>query len=247
MKHVVSLSGGKDSTAMALALRALEPREYIYVINPTGNELAEMKEHWDRLSCLLESPLIPVGCGKSLDDLIQIQNALPSWRMRWCTRMLKIEPMRRWLKENSPCVSYVGLRADEPIEERTGIYGEIEGVEFDYPLRRWGWNIDDVFDFLWRVQVKIPTRTDCAWCYDQRIVEWKNLWREHPDLYAEGEERERQIGNTFRSPGRDTWPASLSALRIEFESQRKVRGEKLQLPLWEDVDPKMKKCRVCSL
>jgi len=247
MKHVVSLSGGKDSTALAFALRQREPRDYVYICNPTGNELPEMKAHWEKLGRMLESPLVPVGCGKSLDDLIQIQNALPSWRMRWCTRMLKINPTRQWLARNAPCISYVGLRADEDEQERGGIYGDIADVTFRYPLREWGWTIDDVYSFLAELGIKIPKRTDCAWCYDQRIVEWKNLWREHPELYDLAVQRETQVGNTFRSPRRDKWPASLAEMREHFENERKVRGEKFQLPLWEDVDPKMKKCRVCSL
>lgn len=35
--HVVALSGGKDSTAMALRLAEVEPREYTYVCTPTGS------------------------------------------------------------------------------------------------------------------------------------------------------------------------------------------------------------------
>lgn len=247
MNHVISISGGKDSTAMAMALCLKEPREYLYVCNPTGNELPEMLDHWEMLGNFFGSEIIKVGCGKTLDELIQIQNALPSWRMRWCTRKLKIEPMRAWLAEHAPCVSYVGLRADEPVEERSGIFGDIAGVEFRYPLREWGWTLDDVVSFLSTYEIRIPKRTDCAWCYDQRIVEWKNLWREHPDLYAQAEAREAQVGNTFRSPRRDYWPASLREMRAEFERDRRVKGEKLQLPLWEEVDPNMKKCRVCSL
>ena len=46
MKHVVALSGGKDSTALALRLAEIEPREYIYVCTPTGNEPPEMFAHW---------------------------------------------------------------------------------------------------------------------------------------------------------------------------------------------------------
>jgi len=159
----------------------------------------------------------------------------------------KIEPARDFLAAHAPCISYVGLRADEPVEERSGIYGDIPDVTFRYPLREWGWNVDDVWAFLAEQGIKIPKRTDCAWCYDQRIVEWKNLWREHPDLYEEAIQREKAVGNTFRSPGRDTWPAGLAEMREHFENERRVRGEKFQLPLWEDVDPKMKKCRVCSL
>ena len=58
---IVALSGGKDSTAMALRLAEIEPAAYTYVITPTGNELPEMFAHWRRLGELLGSPLVPVG------------------------------------------------------------------------------------------------------------------------------------------------------------------------------------------
>ena len=49
VQHIVALSGGKDSTALALRLAELEPREYVYVCTPTGDELPEMFAHWRKL------------------------------------------------------------------------------------------------------------------------------------------------------------------------------------------------------
>lgn len=165
MKHVVAISGGKDPVALALRLREVEPRDYEYLITPTGNELPEMNEHWRRLETLLGKPLTVLKPfpGDGLLALIQQQNALPNFRQRWCTRILKIEPTIAWLKANSPCIQYVGLRADE--DERVGIYGDIPGVSQRYPLREWGWGIEDVWRYLAEQGVKIPQRTDCAWCY----------------------------------------------------------------------------------
>ena len=114
--HVVGLSGGKDSTAMALALAEREPQKYLYVCTPTGDELPEMEAHWTRLQEILGQKIIRLDSGKTLDSLIQHYGALPNWRQRWCTRELKIEPYERWLKEQAakgPVVSYIGLRADE--------------------------------------------------------------------------------------------------------------------------------------
>lgn|ERR1041385_2896043 len=57
MNHIVALSGGKDSTAMALRLAEIEPRDYLYICNPTGDELPEMVQHWKHLEQLLGKPL----------------------------------------------------------------------------------------------------------------------------------------------------------------------------------------------
>ena len=86
MKHVVALSGGKDSTAMALRLAEIEPRDYIYVCTPTGDEPPAMFEHWRKLGDLLGAPILPI-MADTLINLIKRQNALPNWRQRWCTRL----------------------------------------------------------------------------------------------------------------------------------------------------------------
>jgi hypothetical protein len=234
MKRIVALSGGKDSTAMALRLRELNPEvEFDFLCTPTGDELPEMIAHWSRLEQLLGQPLTRVTAKHDLNGLIEEFGALPNWRQRWCTRILKIEPCLAYLKSYPDAILYVGLRADE--EERRGIYGGDCQVVF--PLRLWGWGIREVFWYLREKKVDIPKRTDCARCYGQRLAEWKRLWQQHPEIYAHAERQEERIGNTFRSPGRDTWPASLKELRKEFEAGRPVRGEN------KPQDP----CRVCSL
>ena len=67
-KHVVGLSGGKDSTALAFWLVENEPRDYEFICNETGNELPEMLEHWERLERLLGSKLVRVRHTKDLAD-----------------------------------------------------------------------------------------------------------------------------------------------------------------------------------
>lgn len=235
MKHVVALSGGKDSTAMALWLASNEPRDYIYICTPTGDELPDMVAHWARLEERLGAPLMMLR-NHSLAFWIKEFKALPNWRQRWCTRLLKIEPTIAFLKANQPCIQYVGLRADEELRE--GIYHSELPQRF--PLRELGWGINEVWQFLKEEGIQIPARTDCARCYGQRLGEWFRLWRDHPAIYADAERQEEEIGATFRSPGRDTWPAGLKDLRVEFERGRKIRG--FGRPGSEEPV-----CRACSL
>jgi hypothetical protein len=213
MRHVVALSGGKDSTALALRLADVEPRDYTYVITPTGNEPPAMFAHWRNLSDMLGKPLIP----------IMKQQALPSHAARWCTRMIKLEPYYEWLGEQKPCVSYVGLRADE--ESRPGmIFPDADGVQMRFPLKEWGWTLETVVAYLATRDVVIPERTDCRWCFWQRLAEWYYLWRDDLESYLEAERLEeavslvRGVTYTWRSPGRDSWPASLRDLRARFEA-----------------------------
>lgn len=223
---------------MALRLAEIEPAEYRYVITPTGNELPAMFAHWRLLGKLLGSPLVPVG-NTTLAAEIERFGALPNWRQRWCTRTIKIEPFAAYLAASTPAVAYVGLRADEELR-KGGVYDDVGGIDMRFPLREWSWKKTDVLSYLESRNVIIPARTDCAVCFFQRLGEWYDLWKEHPDEWAQGEKWEAQTGYTFRSPGRDTWPAALTELRAAFESGRIPRdrqGEQFREAT----------CRVCSL
>jgi len=265
MRHIVAISGGKDSTALALSLAERNPdTPYEYICTPTGNEPPDVFEHLNTIEKLLGRPLsylAPIMVGTKctgwrrlspseytenrLFDLIDRHKMLPNFRARWCTRQLKIEPTVFYLQEASPCTQYVGLRADEA--GRTGIYGDMEGVTQSYPFQDWGWNLPEVVEYLDKRNVTVPVRTDCAVCYHQRLVEWWRLWKTHPDLYTAGEDIEHRHEHTFRSPGRDTWPLYMSELRESFESGRLPQGARkyLQRTLINcDMDIS---CRVCSL
>lgn len=224
---------------MALRLVEIAPREdYDFVCTPTGNEPPAMFRHWRKLGFILGKPLTPI-LGGTLIGLIERQNALPNWRQRWCTRMLKIEPYAAWLTQQGPCVSYVGLRADEPDREG-GDYLNVPNVKVRFPLREWNWGLSDVLGYLKDRGIVIPKRTDCALCFFQRLIEWYELWRDDREAWVEGERLEELTGYTFRSPGRDTWPAALRDLRARFESGD-VPKDTRRDPLNE------LKCRVCRL
>jgi 3'-phosphoadenosine 5'-phosphosulfate sulfotransferase (PAPS reductase)/FAD synthetase len=125
-KHVVSLSGGKDSTALALYLKQNYPQipaEYVFC--DTGVELPETYEYLERLEVILDAEV------KRLSglDLLKVKhkpgrNAFDMWlhevyggylpnpRARWCTRVLKIQPFEKYA-EGKKVYSYIGIRGDE--------------------------------------------------------------------------------------------------------------------------------------
>lgn len=216
MTHIVALSGGKDSVALALRLAEVEPRDYTYICTPTGDELPEMVEHWVRIGELLGTPLTPITDGRSLAGLIYQQKALPNWRMRWCTRLLKIEPFETYLLAHRPCTVYVGIRADE-VDDREGVAWEALGdVTRRYPMVEWGWDLAKVREYLDCRGVTIPARTDCGACFFQTLYEWYVLYRDYPERFARYEAWEAHVGHTLRSAQRDSWPAGLAGLRQRF-------------------------------
>lgn len=238
---------------MALWLKENEPRDYQYVWTPTGNELPEMLNHIVSLRNLLGAPVLPVTAGLGLIEQIKRERMLPNPRARWCTRKLKLEPYYRWLAQQKPCISYVGLRADE--EERQGmVFQDGNDISLRFPLREAGFDEAAVWEFLDARGVVIPPRTDCAICYHQTLGEWWRLWKLHPEMYDEGVQIEALVSEmhgktyTLRNASRDTWPAGLADLRAEFEKGRVPPRTVQQVDMFRGERRKMTgACRVCSM
>jgi len=233
--NLVAFSGGKDSTAMVLRLDELG-ESFDLLFTPTGDELPELETHITAIAKRVGREVIRPA-NRTLFEWIATYNALPNFRMRWCTRQIKIEPCIAYLLTHPGSTLLVGLRADE--ESRVGLYGE--WARYRYPLREWGWGLRDVYRYLASQHVTIPRRTDCALCYGQRLSEWYALWRDHPDRFARGEHLEAATGHTFRSGQRDQWPTDLTSLRIAFEAGRRPRD------VGDDETLELFPCRVCSL
>ena len=229
---------------MALRLAEVEPRDYVYVCTPTGDELPEMLEHWEGLEVLLGKPLVRIT-NRTLGFWIGYHGALPNHNQRWCTRLLKIEPYLAWLQElDGDAVSYVGLRADEGTRE--GVISD--DIKCRFPLREWGWGLPEVLGYLHERGVSLPRRTDCARCYHQRIGEWWDLWNALPETYESAVAHEQMTGHTFRTPGRDSWPSDLVGVREMFQAGHVPPGVKtgVQTPsMFEDDGLGI--CRVCTL
>lgn len=236
MYRIVAFSGGKDSTCLALRLKEMHPgRDFIYLFTPTGDELPEMKDHLQRMEERLGK--LTYLTNHDLHFWIKEFNALPNWRQRWCTRLLKIEPIIAYMKKHIPCVLYVGLRADE--KGRKGLRDYGDGCEYKFPLQEWNWSLLEVETYLRFHGIEIPRRTDCARCPFQRLVEWKRLSQERPELFESAIADENRTGHTYRAPTKDAWPAPLDELRDEFRTGRKIKGE----DLYDSDNP----CRVCTM
>lgn len=234
LHHVLALSGGKDSTALALRMKELHPElDMTYVCTPTGDELPDMVEHMKKVECLLGKPIVNV-CGLTMHELVQKKAMLPNWRARFCTQMLKIWPFMKWLQDHTPAVVYVGIRADEDHRGK-GIYEGVEGVTLRHPFVEWGWTKADVVAYLQSLGITIPRRGDCARCFFQTMSEWWRLWADHPDIFRDACMDEFVVTGmrgkpcTYRNAKKDQWPTALWALGAAFE-RGKVPKNKHGIP-----------------
>src|SRR5580704_3326788 len=112
VRHILSLSGGKDSTALAIYMRDRVPNlEYVFC--DTHKELPETYEYLDKLEAYLGKKIERLSAERGFDHWLGIYgNYLPSSRMRWCTKMLKIKPFEQYVGDDE-VILYVGIRGDE--------------------------------------------------------------------------------------------------------------------------------------
>lgn len=196
-RHILSLSGGKDSTALAIYMkqkRTVERMEYVF--SDTEKELSETYDYLEKLEAYLGQKIIRLTHGSmTFDDLLAARNGfLPSPQMRWCTQYLKIAPFERYVGNNS-VVSYVGLRADEA--HRTGYVSTKPNIKTIFPFIEDGLNKQDIARLLEESGLGFPdyykwrSRSGCFFCFYQQRVEWVGLLENHPDLFQQAMDYEK--------------------------------------------------------
>jgi 3'-phosphoadenosine 5'-phosphosulfate sulfotransferase (PAPS reductase)/FAD synthetase len=207
-RHVLGISGGKDSAALALYMRDRVPQmEYFFC--DTGRELPETYEYLLRLEAVLAKKIVHLNADRDFDHWLWVfGGALPSPQMRWCTKNLKIKPLEAWIGDD-PTFTYVGIRADE---DREGYISKRPNVKAVFPFRDDGLVKADVLRILDEAGVGLPsyyewrTRSGCFFCFFQRKYEWVRLSEEHPDLFQQAVEYEDKVNFEAKASGRKfTW------------------------------------------
>lgn len=257
-RHVLGLSGGKDSAALAIYLRDNYPQiheKIEYFFTDTGAELDEVLEFIDRLEAYLGKKVERLSNERPFEHWLKIHNDyLPSPRQRWCTRMMKIKPFEEFVG-NDPVVTYIGIRADE---NREGYVSQKDTIQAVFPFIENGLVRDDVFRIL-DDSVGIPeyykwrSRSGCYFCFFQRQGEWLGLKRNHPELFEKAVKIEEESGQGY------TWVQGRSLLEaVEHaeanEDKQKQSSGKEAVIRWQDRfrdqdddDPEDQACMICSL
>ena len=231
--HVVSLSGGKDSTAMLL--RMLEegwPVDLILFCD-TGLEFEEMYHHIEKLEQYIGKPITWLKAEKPFEFYFLEHNpkrknqALAdkkgfSWagpRNRWCTAILKTRLIDRYLKnleKEHEIIQYIGIAADEPQRVR----------ELCYPLVEWGMTEADCLayckdrGFDWDGLYDIFTRVSCWCCPLQSYDELRKLRKHFPEKWEQLRKWDRLTWRTFVKH----YSVEQLEIRFSFEDERLSQG-----------------------
>ena len=229
MKHIVSFSGGKDSTAMLL--RMLEENWVIddIVFCDTGKDFPQMIEHINKVEKYIYSKygrkITKLKSDKSFDyymfEHIKTRGknkgkkgyGWATMRCRWCTTLLKTRVVDSYLskigKSNEDYVEYIGIAADET--NRIG--------DKIYPLVEWGMTESDCLKYCyergfdWGGLYEHFDRLSCWCCPLKNQKELKILYKYYPELWQELKEMDKKAYNEFKRGH------SVEELEIKFKKQ----------------------------
>lgn len=200
-RHVLGISGGKDSAALAVFVRHHHPEVDVeYFFTDTGKELPEVYEFLGRLEGFLGKPILRLNPQRDFDFWLREYNHfLPSAQTRWCTRQLKLAPFEQWVRPmlaaGDTVVSYVAIRADE--DYREGYTSKHKNLKVRLPFRESGVDKRGVMDILESSGVGIPkyydwrSRSGCTFCFFQQKIEWVRLREQHPEAYEDAKAYEK--------------------------------------------------------
>lgn len=241
-RHVLGISGGRDSAALAVLLRQKRPDLAIeYFFTDTGKELPEVYEFLGRLEGFLGTHIRRLNPDRDFDFwLREYNNFLPSPRTRWCTRQLKLRPFEQWIRQDlesgTTVYSYVAIRADET--HRQGFTATHPNLRIVLPLQEHGVDKKGVLDLLEAAGIGLPdyyrwrSRSGCTFCFFQQKIEWVNLMREHPEAFEEAKRYEKTAldhGSPFTWSDRESLEELAKPKRVEqIIREHQVRIERLK-------------------
>lgn len=239
-RHLLGISGGKDSAALAVYMSTHHPELNIeYFFTDTGKELPEVYEFLGALEGYLGKRIKYLNPNKDFDYWLKMFNYyLPSPQTRWCTRVMKLLPFQEWIRpmlaQGDHVYSYVAIRADE--EHRSGMAESHPNLHVVLPFREHGIDKQGVYAILEDAGIGLPkyydwrSRSGCTFCFFQQKIEWVHLLEHHPDKFKEAMEYEK-IASENDSPF--TWsqgeslaelsrPERIAEIKADYE-KRKAR------------------------
>ncbi|MHB8993705.1 MAG: phosphoadenosine phosphosulfate reductase family protein [Armatimonadota bacterium] len=261
-RHILSLSGGKDSTALALYMRE-HIADIEYVFCDTGDELRETYDYLLKIEAVLGKPITRLNPDRPFSHhLLIYRGVLPDPRTRWCTKMLKLRPFEQYVGDAAVHL-YVGIRADE--RHRKGYLSTKPNIVSHFPFIEAGITRADVLRILEESGLGLPdyyrwrSRSGCYFCFFQQRREWVGLLEEHPDLFrlamqyekknVDGERYTWVQGESLEELSR---PQRVAEIKAGFERRSNAGGGfRGGRPLGEVLDTEdggeERGCLICTL
>jgi len=207
MKYLVSLSGGKDSTACLLwALNTLPKEDIIPYYIDTKWEHDAVYEYLDYLEKELDIKIKRIE-SEGMEALSIRKKMMPNRVMRFCTENLKVIPAKKFYKtfqdKGIDFINIVGIRREESkARANTESFAVVDGVKSLYPVAYW--DTQRIFDYHKENKIEVNplykkgfTRVGCYPCIyakkhelmmmeDKYVQRLRNLENTMGDIVSKG-------------------------------------------------------------
>ena len=195
MGNTISLSGGKDSTAMLLMMLEKKiPVDHI-VFFDTGWEFPGMSEHLDKLEKYIGREIISLKPNKSFEELFD-KYGFPSLKGRWCTTY-KRDTLSKFSNQYKPNTQWIGFSSDESKRIK-------KTIGYNYPLVDWKVTEEDALKYCyekgfdWGGLYEKYNRVSCWNCPLQSLKDLKALWLHFPEYWKRLLKMQKQSKWQFR-------------------------------------------------
>lgn len=236
--HVVSFSGGKDSTAMLLRMIEENMPIDIILFCDTGLEFPEMYNHVDKVEKYIGRPITRLKANKDFmyyatehehvsGGKLTKGYGYPALRARWCTRSLKLDVIDSYLKElkkDHEVIEYIGIAVDEPERIKNKVY----------PLVEWNMTEKECLSYCgergfdWGGLYEIWSRVSCWCCPLQTLNSLRNLRKHRPELWERLKSMDEKMQNTGRPNINFTISLTDIERRFEVEDEFIAQGKKIR-------------------
>ncbi len=248
--HILSLSGGKDSTALAFYIKENMPEiheKIEYVFCDTGCDLPETYDYLNKIEVYLNKKITRIKPEKSFEHLINCNGYLPTQYNRWCTFELKTKTFNKYIfdklkNSKKQLVNlYIGIRADES-HRATNDKSVGEHIKASFPFVEKGLIKKDIENILTKAGIGFPdyynwrSRSGCYFCFYQKKIEWIGLYENHPKLFQKAMNYEYYNNDKIKK-GYFYWIKDLSLKKlIEPENRKKIKEKYSMTKKLENTD-----------
>jgi len=207
MKHIVSFSGGKDSTRLLLLMVENNYKIDDIVFFDTGWEFIEMYEHIKKVERYINRKITFVYPIKSFDyyfsefrkkkgnNINKVGYSWPDYRNRWCTRY-KINAIKKYCNNLGDHIIYEGIAFDEQHRMKPNkIYLLIENEITEKMALKYCYSKG----FDWGGLYEIFLRVSCRICPLKRIGELRNIYKYKPEIWNELIQKDQNTWRQFRN------------------------------------------------